>query len=594
MRKSKSSPIEECEAALLARVRYAEGDEQVVDCVPEAWLVSLGGASMRGSAGVAIGLAGGIAIGLLLARVGRDSTLGAPSPTSGEREPVRSELAADRNSTSPSASSRPERDAIAISRERDAAHLTDESAQAPVSSVDPRSTQAVDLSVIDAEGRAAGPATIVATQDGEDGRTVRRYDWSPAKSRIELPLGRSYLHAEWKDDLRSSETIVRLSKDEATRRITLRLVASACLRVHVRRDGGPVIGFEAIALWRLPRGEVPGLVDALRRSGEGGCDYQGHIDRDSDECEFARVEPGRYLVQARASNVVVADRVVDLAAGSQEIELELAPVAPDHMLRVFVTDARGQRLGDVLIDVVFASADGGGGSFGIDGDGCRTASDGALQWVLDDSTAKLLDGEGERWLEVRSPDHESKRLPLVHGQREYHVALADELCTAVVVRVDGAATHRFDGLFKVGLRHPHARGGGWSEMSAPVGSGERALFERVAPAAYEVVLYVRSAGEGGAVPVARRDVTVDSGHAFFEIAAPPLYRVEIRGRADWAGTKVTLRSEESGGEVSIETPADASGGAVFFGVPAGRYLLDSAHASRSIAIDSDIVVDLSK
>jgi hypothetical protein len=360
---------------------------------------------MRGIAGVAVGLTAGLGVGLVVGGPRIDSGHDGSQPDVRARDHGGTVDAARDFSASPSESQPSRQKPLAVSRELDDPGDPEADARIEASKDRPHPTREIEISVVDEEGQSPSSATIVAVHHGESDDRVLRHRWSPAAPRVSLPLGRWSLHAERTNAHRSRVTSVLLSENDASRRVELRLRENARVRGTVRFDGGEPVGVLRVVLRRLPGGDIPGLVESLRAADVKHGTETTLVDPGSGGFEFDQLDPGRYFLQARFQNVPLGDRVVDLHAGTQDVELLLPSVAADRLLRVFVSDSRGRRLGDVWIQASIERDHGSRPSVGVQGDDVRASSDGALPIVMDDEFANALDEPGDHWLTVISPGH---------------------------------------------------------------------------------------------------------------------------------------------------------------------------------------------
>jgi hypothetical protein len=184
------------------------------------------------------------------------------------------------------------------------------------------------------------------------------------------------------------------------------------------------------------------------------------------------------------------------------------------------------------------------------------------------------------------------------GQREVHVALADEVVDSVVVEVAGAATHPYRGLFSVDLFHPNADGAGGSSswMCDAVGPRQRARFDfdHLPPGRYQIGLYVNCGGELGQIRIARDQAFIDSAHKQFEITAPPLSSLEVDGPVELSGHSLELSARDNDSFASRYVKFDAAGRVAFFGLPSGIYAIDAGSEHRQVVLTRDTVVYVSK
>ncbi|MCU0724112.1 MAG: PDZ domain-containing protein, partial [Planctomycetes bacterium] len=297
--------------------------------------------------------------------------------------------------------------------------------------------------------------------------------------------------------------------------VTLRLREQPGLRVRLVLPPGEAA--EGLMIRVMPAaGDAPPTIDDLYRSG-----LSRQNSRSAEEGSpfvFAPLAPGEYWILAVAGRSV--RRSVRAVVGDGLVEQDLVLAAPDRAdyALVWVEGPDGKPVQQVHFTITRRAAR---GSYSASAQAVRQA-DGAFRVPLDLEDGDRAEEDARYMLEARSPVYGAKAVPVTRGAAP-EARIRFEAPGRLQVTLSGLSASAPANRVEVILWPADAEGGG-----APIrpGSGGTAVFEAVAPGAYDLVARNPTDFSGG-ITLAKVRVDVRSGDNAATLALPPLQEVVI-------------------------------------------------------------------
>ncbi|MFC1705766.1 carboxypeptidase-like regulatory domain-containing protein, partial [Planctomycetota bacterium] len=402
--------------------------------------------------------------------------------------------------------------------------------------------------------------------------------WCPRHPKVRLEPRSYFLYAKADGGYRSPPVAVTLRHGEEPETLRLVLAGSNGIRGDVIRPADDV-GMVTVKWARVDRNAAPqaGLLD---ENGWVADSAFGHY-------KIKDLDAGTYLVGAgRTRQRMLVAKVVEVAKGVVEANLELPPLTRAEVLVLRVFDPQGNPMSDVRVD----TSTGGTRRF-------TTAEDGSL-WVL--TTRAFWEAMAGRrkvpcTVEVDSKDYGSA-LAAVPRREAPEVTVRFGSPATLAVTVDGYVGSGHEGRVWVILERPDGHGGatpiGWFG-ARPDASGHVVLGPLVTEPC-ELVLLVGEK-DCNSLTAARLPLELLAGRNETVVTLPPLFRLSLLLPESSPRTFLSLRKAD--GDRHNAWGNRQSDRIVFESVPAGDYLVHPAKSEEpllriTIAADREVRLDL--